>query len=472
MRAIVGNSIVIENCTPGARMHYQELLTFPNPKYQKAVSMGKWAGDIPREIVLYQRRGKDLIIPFGMLSDLFRHKDAFQIVNNTFHEGHKRYDFGCHIKPYDYQQQAIEKALKKRNGVIVAPCGSGKTQIALAVAARLGLRTLWLTHTGDLMRQSMERAKKCFSLPLSAYGTITAGRVNAGEVLTFATVQTMARIDLEKYQDFWDVVIVDECHKCVGTPTNIMMFYKVVNSLNARFKIGITATPKRADGLERCMFALLGETIHEITQKDVKDTTCPVHVHFIETGYTPDLNCVLSADGTLSYTRLISELTNDENRLSVISRMVCDSARSGQKIIVLSERVAHLEDLFRWCAGFGFSREKMRILSSMKTKRGRIERETALSDLNSGEINVVFATYQLAKEGLDVPSLNLLVLASPQKDRTTVVQSVGRVSRKAPGKAAGIVWDFVDNFGMLRGYARKRAGYYKKLGCKVLTKMS
>lgn len=451
-------------------MHYQELLTFPNPKYQKAVSMGKWAGDIPREIVLYQRRGKDLIIPFGMLSDLFRHKDAFQIVNNTFHDGHKRYDFGCHIKPYDYQQKAIEKALQKRNGVIVAPCGSGKTQIALAIAAKLGLRTLWLTHTGDLMRQSMERAKKCFSLPARAYGTITAGRVNAGEVLTFATVQTMARIDLEKYQDFWDVVIVDECHKCVGTPTNIMMFYKVVNSLNSRFKIGITATPKRADGLERCMFALLGETIHEITQEDVKDTTCPVNVMFIETGYTPELDRVLSADGTLSYTRLISELTGDPARTSLISKMLRRMVSgSDSKIIVLSERVAHLESILQNCKSIGIPESKMRLLSATRTKKNRKERERALEDLNSGNINLVFATYQLAKEGLDVPNLNLLVLASPQKDRTTVVQSVGRVSRKAPGKTVGVVWDFVDNFGMLRGYAKKRAGYYKKLGCKVLT---
>lgn len=469
MRAIVGSSIVIENCSDELRKHYKEILSFPNPKYMKALNMGKWTGNIPREIVLYQNRGKDIIIPFGMLRDLFRvyrEDKNIEFVNETAHTGHKHYEFGCNIEPYDYQEAAIRKAVTRRNGVIVAPCGSGKTQIALAVAAKIGLRTLWLTHTGDLMRQSMERAKKCFSLPDSAYGTITAGKVNAGEVLTFATVQTMAKIDLEQYRDFWDVVIVDECHKCVGTPTNVMMFYKVVNSLNARFKIGITATPKRADGMERCMFALLGEKIHEITQDDVKDKTCPVHVVMRGTGFTPDTEKILSADGTISYTRLISELIKDSERNEKIVDDIYSLAMTGGAL-VLSERVEHLKTLMRECNERGISMNDMRMLSSNTTKRDRIEREHALQDLNDGKINVVFATYQLAKEGLDVPNLRILFLASPQKDRTTVVQSVGRVSRKADGKEYGMVIDYVDRFGMLNGYAKKRIGYYKKLGAKI-----
>lgn len=468
MRAIVGNSIIIENATDEAVAYYRDKLVFANPKYEKAVSMGKWAGNIPREIVLYQRRGKDLILPFGMLQSVFHNRDSFsEIVNDTAHMDHKRYNFGCTIQPYEYQQKAIDRALRIRNGVIVAPCGSGKTQIALAVAARIGLRTLWLTHTGDLMRQSMERAKRCFSLPARAYGTITGGRVNAGEVITFATVQTMANIDLEKYRDFWDVVIVDECHKCVGTPTNIMMFYKVVNRLNARYKIGITATPKRADGLERCMFALLGDTIHEITMEDVKDQTCPVSVIIQDTGYSPDLSRILSADGTLSYTRLISELIKDTGRNEKIAGQISVWSKNYGFIMVLSERVEHLHALMAECAKYGVPESQMRVLSSVTTKKARAERESALADLNAGRIKIVFATYQLAKEGLDVPNLRLLVLASPQKDRTTVVQSVGRVSRKAPGKTVGTVWDYVDRFGLLLGYAKKRQGYYRKLGAKV-----
>ena len=109
------------------------------------------------------------------------------------------------------------------------PCGSGKTQTALEMVARLGKRTLWLTHTQDLLTQSMNRAKSCFNLPLSEYGTITAGKVNVGNAITFATVQTMCNIDLKQLKDCFDVIIVDECHKCVGTPTNMMMFYKVLN---------------------------------------------------------------------------------------------------------------------------------------------------------------------------------------------------------------------------------------------------
>lgn len=87
----------------------------------------------------------------------------------------------------------------------------------------------------------------------------------------------------------------------------------------------------------------------------------------------------------------------------------------------------------------------------------------ALRQLEAGELDCIFATYQLAKEGLDVPSLRYIVLATPERDETTVIQSVGRVGRKAEGKDHGTVVDFVDNFGMFKGWAKKRAGYYKKL---------
>ena len=75
---------------------------------------------------------------------------------------------------------------------------------------RFGVRALWLTHTLDLLNQSKARAEQYMSKSL--LGTITGGKVNIGAGITFATIQTMCKLDLAQYKDFWDVIIVDECH--------------------------------------------------------------------------------------------------------------------------------------------------------------------------------------------------------------------------------------------------------------------
>ena len=134
----------------------------------------------------------------------------------------------------------------------------------------------------------------------------------------------------------------------------------------------------------------------------------------------------------------------------------------GQPVMVLANRVEYLQNLCREYnerqIGNGLC------LSAMgNSKSAKNARKQALNALNTGELDCIFATYQLAKEGLDVPNLRYVVFATPEKDETTVVQSAGRVARKADGKKFGTVIDFQDDFGMLNGWLNVRKGYYKKL---------
>ena len=92
-----------------------------------------------------------------------------------------------------------------------------------------------------------------------------------------------------------------------------------------------------------------------------------------------------------------------------------------------------------------------------------------MAALNSGEIDCIFATYQLAAEGLDVPNLQYVIFATPEQNETTVIQAAGRVGRKADGKEFGTVIDFVDDFGMYHGWAVKRMGYYRKIDAEVIS---
>lgn len=458
MKITCSNKLYVNGITTPLADYVNRNLVFENPDYAKLEAMGKWTGRTPREIVLFEKHGTQYILPFGLMRSVYKEfvgkDDEFtaDFANNGLRA------FRSRIQLYDYQTRVVEKATRAKNGIIVMPCGSGKTQTALELASRIGRRTLWLTHTQDLLNQSMERAKNCYDLPTSEYGTITGGKVNIGNTITFATVQTLCNVDLTELKYTFDVVIVDECHKCVGTPTNVMMFYKVLSNLAARYKFGITATPKRADGLESCMFALIGDKIDEVTRAEVANTTCDVVVDKRQTGYAPDINVITTADGTIVYASLIDDLVHNQPRNELI---VKDLEELDGTCLVLTDRLAHIDELYALMEDKSIC---AKIDGRSASKSAKEERKKVLQKLNNGEIKYLFATYKLAKEGLDIPSLRYVVFATPQKDYTTVAQSAGRVGRKAPGKDRGVVVDYVDDFGLLYGYAKKRNAVYKKLG--------
>lgn len=455
----IKNELIIDNPTNAMREWCKDNLIIPNPQYAKAEEKGKWTGNMAKTLQMYYTVGSQLRLPFGIARKFYKlfKNDVSQI--NALFAPIRRKTYNSSINLREYQKNAVEAALKARNGVLVAPCGSGKSEMGLEIAARIGGRTLWIVHTWDLANQILNRAAIRYNIPKESYGQIAAGKVNIGDVFTVATVQTLSRIDLAKIQNEFDCIIVDECQHVCSSADKVTQFEKVITSLCAPYLYGITATPYRADGLEKCMFALLGDVIHKVPQSAVAGNTVPVRVKFVNTGYTPDIDDITDGDGTLNYAKLISDITENKDRNAVIVEEIQRAAQNGG-VLVLSDRLQHLNVMEkRLCAVFPYRTARLGIAS---TKAEKERRARILTDLNNGALNVVFATYRLAKEGLDVPNLRTVVFATPQKDKTTVIQSAGRVARKAEGKDFGTVIDFSDDFGLLWGYEKKRRGYYKK----------
>lgn len=457
MEVSVGSEIRVEGYDRAFMEWVDRRLTIPNPEYAKNIRLGFSVHRVPKELKLYKRVGKALVLPFGLLNEL-RGLGVLRFGFETIFPKARDFEAFCKLRLYPYQKNAVDAMDIVGHGVVVAPCGSGKTNIGLAYIAENGQKALWLTHTQDLLSQSMKRAKEIleFEGVEHPYGRITAGAVDIGECVTFATVQTMAKMNLEGLKRFWNVVVVDECHHAVQSIKSTSMFASVMNQLEARHKFGFTATPYRADKLEVGMFALLGRTIYTVPKEAVEGRTVPYKEIMKIVDYEPDLEVVCNGDGTLNHPALITDLVSDFARNLQIAK---DIAEVEGTSLVLSERIAHLDELKRLVG----DRKRCRVIKASGTVKEKRERKEALELLERGELDVVFASYALAKEGLDVPSLANVFFASPTDNKAVVVQATGRVMRKAEGKECGMVYDYMETFRPLERKARNRSAIRRRM---------
>ena len=461
MKITISNKIKIENPSPELLKYAKQELEIPNPEFQKKFRMGLWTGGTPPKLILYEKSGSDLILPWGTIRDVVSLATgaAFEVSRATIANPHylSRIEFGT-VDLYDYQKKAVRTMVMQifSGGILQAPPGSGKTQMGLAIAAVNHRKTLWLTHTKDLLLQSKERAERYFDPAI--IGTITEGKVNIGTGITFATVQTMARLDLPQYKNEWDLVIVDECHRVAGTPTALTMFAKVLGNLDAS-KVGLSATVHRADGLIKATFALIGPVVYEVPEEEVADTVMPVHVVPVETKSVLTRQAQ-NTDGTLNYAGLINSLCEDEDRNKLIKSLI--EGDVGHSILVLSDRLEHLVHLQDMLSP-ELKDQSVFINGKMTSKVAKAARVEAIRDMRAGVKKILFATYSLAKEGLDIPILDRLILATPQSDSAIVEQSLGRIARKAPEKESPVCYDIVDSrISYLANAFRKRSSTYKK----------
>lgn len=457
MQVVISNNITVTDPSPELITWCQSNLKIANPDYAKKARMGFWLGNTPQWLYIYEMHGGKLIIPYGCLKQIAPMLKGCAVSSDF--KPYTEIDYGDPIPLYPYQQKAVTEAYEGLYGILQSKAGSGKTQMGIALIREYGRRALWLCHTLDLVKQSKERAERY--MDTSLIGTITEGKVNIGKGVTFATIQTMCKLDLARYKDMWDVIIVDECHRVAGTPTAMTQFSKVLNSLSARHKYGLSATVHRSDGMIIATYALLGNVVYTVPDEAVADKVMRVGIKPVGTGVGISRTC-LNTDGTLNYTKLITYLCESDARNDVIHE--CLVAESDKSCLILSDRLEHLSSLMS-VLPLRMRDKAVMISGKMTTKKGKAEREQALEDMRTGRKKYLFATYSLAKEGLDIPCLERLFMVTPQKDYAVITQSIGRIARVCEGKADPICYDFIDNIGYLVKSYKKRCTTYRKNDC-------
>lgn len=424
-----------------------------NPEYNKKLRMGFWVGNTPKRMALYHKNGDKIYIPRGLANEVVKVFPQ-ECLKVDFNDDKQFILLTTNSIPlYDYQKKAVEVMQGKSIGILQSAAGSGKTQMALSLICQKGYKALWLTHTKDLLEQSYKRAAQY--MPKEWLGKITDGKVDIGEGITFATVQTMCKLDPEIYKNEFNAIVVDECHRVSGTPTKVTQFSKVLNNIKARYKYGVSATVHRSDGLIRCTEALLGSVKYIVPNDAVREKIMPVKIVKRKIN-TPASDEYLDGSGMISYTHLIEYLMKCKERQNMIAADI--NKNSDRHCLVLSDRISHLEELRRMI--------ESRRTALITGKTAQKSRNEAIEKMKKGEINVLFATYNLAKEGLDIPNLDRLFLTTPHKDYAVTVQAVGRIARISEGKEDAVCYDYVDeNIGYCKRAYAERCRHYKKARC-------
>lgn len=418
-----------------------------NPVYTQLKLLGKddviRRNHVPEKLNLYADKRGVLTLPFGTLYGIWnfiKNED----VETDFNENG---DISIKndqptLDMFDYQEPAVQKMIKAKGGILQAPCSSGKTICGIEIIRRIGKKALWICHTSDLLNQAKDDI--LMQYPKAKIGLTTNGKIQIGDDITISTVQTLDKIDRELYEDMFDVVIIDECHHCVSTPTQMKMFGRVISNIKARYKFGLTATTKRGDGMTNSMYAYIGmspngnfEPTYEIPKSEIKKIPA-IHEKFdLNSGYDGEKMSILyDSSGMMDFNKLIETLTNDEKRTDKILENVKQCDTEGRKQVILSHRVEH-------CIKMVEKLNNMGIKAILCT--GKVSNKKRKEILNQEiDWSVLVATYSLLKEGISIKELDTLHMVTPFRDEGMAIQCVGRIERFLENKKQPIAFDYVD----------------------------
>ena len=453
IECLVNNRICIKGLPDWANAHIRETLSIDNPERENAKRQKIYGWfNIPEKIELYAQDGDDLLVPRGVLCDLQHYFEHYKIDVDYNTDGVVSVDAEIPtithaLRPH--QVVASDEICSRAVGIYEAPPGSGKTVTALAAISQVQQRSLIIVNTTNIASQWADRCETFLGF---RPGIIGDGQWDESRPITIALNQTLAsripKLPGEWFKS-WGFVCLDECHHVTaGT------FFDVMNAFPAKWRIGVSATPDRDNGLMGVAYSVLGPVIHKTEKQQLIDDgylTKPSVVR-VQTSFSYNYWSTHYADSSCSianceksgrhrhqnnYQQMLSALVEDEER----NRLIADRVRKNYDCanLVLSKRLSHLHSLRNEVMKFGvFDPTRLFMLTG---KEDTEERMRVAREAEAGQC-VVFST--IADEALDVPRLDKLYLVWPTKNSAVIRQQVGRIERVHPSKKSATVYDFVD----------------------------
>lgn len=338
-------------------------------------------------------------------------------------------------------QQDVYDAIED-NAIINAFVSWGKTFTALAVAAKLGQKTLVVTHTVSLRTQWEKEIRKVFGIEP---GIIGSGKYDISPPIVVGNIQTLYKLRGKIEKEF-GTLIIDECHHI---PANT--FSKLVDASYARYKIGLSGTVQRKDGKHVIMPDYFGHTKFTPLKENYMEPTIEViqtKIRFMDGAKIPWAN-------------RINDLVRQEEYGKLICFLAAAYRKQGHKVLLLSDRVYFLK------------RVKETLGEHCELITGEVplaDREKKIERVQSGKVDILLGTQSIFSEGISVNPLSCLILATPVSNTPLLTQLVGRVIREYPGKIDPVVVDINLKGKTAEKQAKLRLGHYLQQGYNVFFK--
>ncbi len=418
----------LQGCSSELGKKIQQSLTIDNPQYIAAKRYGRWVGKkLKPKLKYYEQLPGALTFPRGFSNQsvlLCREYmgESPEIIDNRRKLEDVNFTFAGVLRPY--QERAVDKVANHSFGVLEAGTGSGKTVMALGLAAARKQPALVIVHTKELLYQWRDRAEEFLGV---SPGLIGDGKFQVKD-MTIAIVNS-ARKRVEELVPHFGHLIVDECHRVPAT-----LFTDVVSAFDSHFLLGLSATAYRNDdGMTKLIYYFMGDRLHSVDQDELAATGAIVKPRVIVN--TTDFTYRYRGD----YHALIKALTVHEGRnrqiLGDIEKAVAMDENG--TALVVSDRLSH-------CQLFADQLQKKGLRVALLTGQTSPEsRSKIVEDVQRGEMQVLVATLQLISEGFDCSGLNSLFLTTPISFEGRILQVIGRIMRPGKNKQA-LVFEYFD----------------------------
>jgi len=358
----------------------------------------------------------------------------------------------------DYQQKIMDICLphirERGGGMLCLPCGAGKTCLAIYLASQLNAKTLIVCTKGFLMDQWVARIKQ---FTKSNVGTIRQKTVDIEDkdfVVGMIQSISMRDYDNEIFKQF-DFLVLDEAHHF-----GAKVFSQGLSKVSCKYTLALSATPHRSDGLIKIVNWYIGNVMYKQKLKTNNNVVAKIITFISDDKLFKEKRRYINGSMKPNSVKMISNIIDIESRNKHIINIIDQLRKDGlRKILILSERKAHLKIL----------KTEVDKLIQMDIDANIILENECRSYFYTGDCkrperfeaeqfsDLLYGSYALAEEGLDIDRLNCIVLASPKKN---VVQSVGRILRK-DSEIRPLIIDVTDNLSIFKSQALKRQKFYK-----------
>jgi len=413
----------------------RQRLTFPNPTKIAAKRFSRYPqarfDHLPDYVTFYQETEDGLLVPRSAHLSSQNFTGPVNVV-----EGSVKWPRG-NVALSEIQADLSEQALRKLLGnprwgdaLIVAPTACGKTILGVSLAEQLGRRTIVFVHTWAIMKQWV---KECETHWGFSPGIIKEGRWEIDRApLTVAMVQTWIR-RRDRWAEAFGVfgtAVADEVHRCPAETMSRPLF-----DFPTRFKFGLTATPRRQDGLTNVIHAFFGDPIE--ARVDTTGNAVPIDYLYVVSTPAPE-----DADDADPKTLALYKLARSDGRADRIVDDVEKAVKTGHSCLVTANTLqvsvgkgryrtqvpAELPILYTALVRRGITPEV--VVGTTKEK----ERHEIFSAMESGTSRVLLSTTALIQEGANIPRMDRLFITSPTTNATILEQLAGRVRRSHPDK--------------------------------------